>query len=76
MHKFEPFLHLRFSFAFIADKMFNQLQFPTDINMIIVVAFGVGVDAIVIGNYSSVFIIKIMNLKEGFQKVKFVQSIF
>lgn len=40
---------------FIADKMFNQLQFRTDINIIEVVDFGVGVDAIVIGNFSSFF---------------------
>lgn len=61
---------------FIADKMFNQLQ--------LVVDFGVGVDAIVIGNFSSFFkpyyelkgripenlicLNHILNLKEGVKK--------
>lgn len=69
---FNHFLHLYFSFAFIAEKMFNQF----DINIIIAVAFGVGVDAKFIGNYSSICLIQMMNLNEGFKKVKFDKSIF
>lgn len=52
--------------------MFNQF----DINIIIAVAFGVGIDAKFIGNYSSICLIQMMNLNEGFKKVKFDKSIF
>lgn len=49
-----------FNFMLITDKMFNQLEFPTDLSITIDVGFGV--DAPVIGKHFPY----ILNLNDGY----------